>query len=102
MRPRKEHIANAYVPLKPSVSGKVGSKVDAGSAMPRQEDKTREELAADAKQMREQAKLLPPGKVRDGLLRKARQAEIASQADEWVRSSGYGRRNENRLRLAKF
>ena len=70
MRPRKEHIANAYVPLKPSVSGKVGSKVDAGSAMPRQEDKTREELAADAKQMREQAKLLPPGKVRDELPRK--------------------------------
>ena len=55
--------------------------------MPRKGNKTREELAADAKHMRQQAKLLPPGKVRDKLLRKARQAEIASQPDDWVNSS---------------
>jgi hypothetical protein len=38
--------------------------------------------------MREQANLLPPGRIRDELLRKARQAEAAAQADEWANSSG--------------
>lgn len=45
---------------------------------------SREEIAADAVHMREQAKLLPPGRLRDELLRKGLQAEMASQADEWV------------------
>jgi hypothetical protein len=52
------------------------------------EQLAREKLAADAAHMREQAKLLPPGRIRDELLRKARQAEAAAQADEWANSSG--------------
>lgn len=48
----------------------------------------RESIAADAEYMRDQAALLPPGPVRNELLRKARQATIASQAEEWVNSSG--------------
>jgi len=56
--------------------------------MPRKEDKTREKLAADAANMREQAKLLPPGPVRDALLRKAREAETALRVGERLISSG--------------
>ena len=66
--------------------------------MPRKGNKTREELAADAKHMREQAKLLPPGPVRDALLREARQAETASQADvmgEFVGTAAAGARLAN-------
>ena len=55
--------------------------------MYRRAKKTRQELAADAAHMREQAKLLPPGRVRDELLRKARKTEAASQIDQWANSS---------------
>lgn len=47
-----------------------------------------ERLAAEAKRLREQAKLLPPGPVRDETLRKARQCETGSHMSEWLRSPG--------------
>ena len=43
-------------------------------------------LADDAKRLREQAKLLPPGAVRDATLRKARQAETGAHMSEWLSS----------------
>jgi hypothetical protein len=45
-----------------------------------------ERLAEEAKRLREQAKLLKPGILRDELLRKARQAETGSRMSEWLRS----------------
>jgi hypothetical protein len=47
-----------------------------------------ERLAEEAKRLREEAKLLPPGAVREALLRKARQAETGSHVTEWLTSPG--------------
>ena len=47
-----------------------------------------ERLAEEAKRLREQADLPPPGAVRDAALRKARQAETGSHMSEWLRSPG--------------
>ncbi|QOZ80664.1 hypothetical protein XH83_27525 [Bradyrhizobium sp. CCBAU 53351] len=44
-------------------------------------------LANAAERLREQAKLLPPGALRE-VLRKARQAETSSHMSEWLRSPG--------------
>jgi hypothetical protein len=43
-------------------------------------------LQDEAKSLREQAQLLPPGAVREAVLRKARQAESGSQMSKWLRS----------------
>jgi hypothetical protein len=45
-------------------------------------------LAEEAKRLREEAKLLPPGAVREALLRRARQAETGSHMSEWLSSPG--------------
>lgn len=45
-----------------------------------------ERLAADAKRLREEARLLPPGAAREAALRKARQAETASHMNAWLAS----------------
>jgi hypothetical protein len=45
-----------------------------------------ERLSEEAKRLREKAKSLPPGTVREALLRKARQAETGSHISEWLRS----------------
>jgi hypothetical protein len=45
-------------------------------------------LAGEAKSLREEAELLPHGRVRDEVLRKARQAKTGSQLSEWLRSPG--------------
>jgi hypothetical protein len=45
-------------------------------------------LADQAQRFRDQAKTLPPGRERDELMRKARQAETASHINEWVSSAG--------------
>jgi hypothetical protein len=45
-------------------------------------------LAKEAERLREEAKLLPPGAVREALLRRARQAETGSHMSEWLRSPG--------------
>jgi hypothetical protein len=45
-----------------------------------------ERLSEEAKRLREEAKLLPPGPERDVLIRRARQAETGSRMSEWLRS----------------
>jgi hypothetical protein len=45
-----------------------------------------ERLSEEAKRLRDEAKLLPPGATREELLRKARQAETGSHMSEWLRS----------------
>ena len=45
-------------------------------------------LAEEAKRLRAEAKLLPPGAVRDKLIRKARQAESSSHMTGWLTSPG--------------
>jgi hypothetical protein len=47
-----------------------------------------ERLSEEAKRLREEAKLLPPGAQRETLLRKARQAETGSHMSEWLSSPG--------------
>ena len=47
-----------------------------------------ERLAEEAKRLREQAKLLPPGALREDTVRKARQAETGSHTVEWLPSPG--------------
>ena len=47
-----------------------------------------ERLAKEAKRLRKEAKLLPPGAVRETLLRRARQAETGSHMSEWLSSPG--------------
>ena len=45
-------------------------------------------LVEEAKRLREEAKLLPPGALREKLIRKARRAETASHLNEWLTSPG--------------
>jgi hypothetical protein len=45
-------------------------------------------LAEEAHCLREQAKLLPPGAVREATIRKARLAETGSHLSDWLRSPG--------------
>ena len=47
-----------------------------------------ERLAEEAKRLRAEAKLLPPGAIRDEMIRRARQAETGSHMSEWLRSPG--------------
>lgn len=47
-----------------------------------------ERLADEAKRLRAQARQLPPGPQREGLLRRARQDEAASHMSEWLSSPG--------------
>ena len=54
----------------------------------RQVDTLEQRLAAEAERLREQASTVPPGLIRDHLLRKARQCETGSHMSEWLRSPG--------------
>jgi hypothetical protein len=54
----------------------------------KQTNSLEERLAEEATRLREEAKLLPPGAVREALLRKARQAETGSHMTEWITSPG--------------
>jgi hypothetical protein len=47
-----------------------------------------ERLSKEAQRLREEARLLPPGRVRDEAIRRARQAETGSHVSEWLRSPG--------------
>jgi len=47
-----------------------------------------ERLAKEAKRLREEAKMLPPGPTREGLLRKAREDEMVAHMTEWITSPG--------------
>ena len=48
-------------------------------------------LSEEAKRLRAEAKLLPPGAARDEIVRKARRAEIAAHINEWLASPGLRR-----------
>jgi len=53
------------------------------------QDKTvGERLIKEARLAREKAEHLPPGEEREGLLKKARQAEAAAHIDDWASSPG--------------
>lgn len=45
-------------------------------------------LADQAKRLREEAKLLPNGAIRETVVRKARQAEAAAHMSGWLRTPG--------------
>ncbi len=45
-------------------------------------------LTAWAKEVRGEAEKLPPGPEKDALLKKARQADVASHVDDWAHSPG--------------
>mgnify|MGYP001285211852 CR=1 FL=1 len=47
----------------------------------------KDRLATFARLMRERAELMPPGDEKDAMLRKANEAETASEIDQWFRSS---------------
>lgn len=47
-----------------------------------------ERFDEEAKRLREEASLLPPGVVREQVIRKARQAEVGAHMSEWLRSPG--------------
>jgi hypothetical protein len=48
----------------------------------------KERLLEEARNLREEAKLLPYGSLRDAVVKKARQAETAAHRDEWLTSPG--------------
>jgi hypothetical protein len=54
----------------------------------KQTETLQQRLADEARRLREQAKLLAPGAVREALLQRARQAETASSINEWLSSPG--------------
>jgi hypothetical protein len=43
-------------------------------------------MAKEAERFRQEAETKPPGRERDDLLRKARQAETAAHIDQWIAS----------------
>ena len=53
------------------------------------QDKTLgERLIKEARLAREKAEQLPPGAEREGLLKKARESDVAARLDEWLNSPG--------------
>jgi hypothetical protein len=54
----------------------------------KQTETLEQRLTDEAIRLREEAKLLPPGAVREAALRKARQTETASHISDWLNSSG--------------
>lgn len=54
----------------------------------KQSDTLEQRLADEAERLRQQAELLPPGELREQVLRKARQCETGSHMSEWLRSPG--------------
>lgn len=54
----------------------------------KQVESLEERLAREAERLREHAALLPPGPVREAIVRKARQAETGAQVSEWLGSAG--------------
>jgi hypothetical protein len=45
-------------------------------------------LSEEAKRLGDEAKLLPPGALREELIRKARQADTACHLEDWANSPG--------------
>jgi hypothetical protein len=54
----------------------------------REAEPLEDRLSKEAKRLREEARLLPPGLARELTLRKARQAETAAHLTDWLRSPG--------------
>jgi len=54
----------------------------------KQMESLQERLATFAHDMREKAAIAAPGPEREGLLKRARQADTASHLDEWANSPG--------------
>jgi hypothetical protein len=81
---------NARLALSPSSSGKERTMVRRRRRF-KQTEPFRDRLASFANDARETASLLPPGTVKDELLRKARQADTAAHLDEWASSPGLQR-----------
>lgn len=48
----------------------------------------KERLLEEAQNLRDEAKLLPHGPLRDAILKKARQTEAAVHMDDWLGSPG--------------
>jgi len=84
MAPIGDEIAVTALP--PSSNGK--ERAMAERRRFKQIHSLEERLADEAKRLREEAELLPPGAVRDAVLRKARRAETGSHVSEWLRSPG--------------
>lgn len=53
-----------------------------------QSESSKSRLLADARTLLEEAKLLPPGVVRDATIRAARQTDTAAHLYDWANSSG--------------
>ena len=54
----------------------------------RQVESLKDRFTNEAKRLREEARLLPPGVAHELALRKARQAETAAHLSDWLRSPG--------------
>jgi hypothetical protein len=52
------------------------------------DDGPEERLAGEARKLRDEASLLPPGDQREGLLQQARENEWTSQLTGWLNSPG--------------
>jgi hypothetical protein len=50
-------------------------------------------FAEEAKRLREEIQLLPPGAARDEMTRRLRQAETGARMSEWLQSPGLQRPN---------
>ncbi|WP_347710894.1 hypothetical protein [Bradyrhizobium sp. CB1650] len=61
-----------------------------------------ERLLKFAQDSREQAKALPPGKEKDQLLVKARQADTAAHIDDWLHLPAFSHQLRNGARVAAF
>jgi hypothetical protein len=53
-----------------------------------QTESLKDQLTSFAKEVREKASLLSPGRERDDLLKKVSQADTASHLNDWVNSPG--------------
>jgi hypothetical protein len=54
----------------------------------KQSKSLKERLLEEARELREEAKLLSYGPLRDAVLKKARQTEAAAHMDDWLKSPG--------------
>ena len=54
----------------------------------RQDRALGERLIKEARLAREKAEQLPPGEQREGLLKEAREADVAAHIDDWLNSPG--------------
>ncbi len=54
----------------------------------RQSKSLKERLIAEAQNLRDEAKLLPYGPLREAALKKARQIDAAAHMDDWLNSPG--------------